>query len=127
MKEVNAMEPSSTSTLYRIVARKYRTGQAKIAVDRGLSLLSYSKFTRNPLLKLFHFIVVVYSFPLTVLCAIGFLFLREQYLFIAFYLMGLFLLIASEITILRRITINSAMNDEGVFNDLYRKGVIRIR
>jgi len=121
------MEQSSTSTLYRIVARKYRTGQANIAVDKGLSLLSYSKFTRNPLLKLFHFIVVVYSFPLTVLCAIGFLFLRQQYLFIACYLMGLFLLISAEIFVLRRITISSALNDERIFNDLYRRGVIKIR
>lgn len=120
------MEQISASTLYRNVIRNYRSGQTKIAIDKGLSLLSYSKFTKNPLLKLFHLVVVAYSFPLTAICAIGFLVLSQRYLFIAFYLIGLFLLIATEITLLKRITIHSALNDERVFNDLYRKGVIKI-
>ena len=115
------------ATLHRIVVDKYRKGEISIGVNSSSALLHYARVSRNPLVKLFHFAIRVYSFPLTVIGVIFASVFVEHYLYILYYLIGLFGLITFEDYLSKATTIDSALINHNVFNNLHRRGVIYIR
>jgi len=115
------------ATLHRIVVDKYRKGEISIGVNSSSALLHYARVSRNPLVKLFHFAIRVYSFPLTVIGVIFASVFVEHYLYILYYLIGLFGLITFEDYLSKATTINSALINQNVFINLHRRGVIYIR
>jgi hypothetical protein len=115
------------STLHRIVVDKYRKGTISIGVNSSSALLHYARVSQNPLVKLFHFAIRVYSFPLTVVGVIFASVFVDHYLYILYYLIGLFGLITFEDHLSKVTTINSALTNHNVFSNLQRRGVIYVR
>jgi hypothetical protein len=115
------------SALHRIVVDKYRKGEISIDVNRSSALLHYARVSRNPLVKLFHFAIRIYSFPLTVIGVIFTSVFVDHYLYILYYLVGLFAFITLEDYLSQASTINSALENQNVFVNLHRRGVIHIR
>jgi hypothetical protein len=121
------MTDEDKSTLHRIVVDKYRKGEISIDVNRSSALLHYARVSRNPLVKLFHFAIRIYSFPLTVIGVIFTSVFVDHYLYILYYLVGLFAFITLEDYLSQASTINSALENQNVFVNLHRRGVIHIR
>lgn len=115
------------SALHRIVVDKYKNGEISIDVNRSTALHHYARVSRNPLVKLFHFAIRIYSFPLTVVGVIFASIFVDYYLGILYYIVGLFGLITFEDYLSKVSTINSALENQNVFVNLHRRGVIRIR
>jgi len=115
------------STLHRIVVDKYKKGEISIDVNRSSALLHYARVSPNPLVKLFHFAIRVYSFPLTVVGVIFASVFVDHYLYILYYLIGLFGLITFEDYLSKVSTINSVLTNQNIFTNLQRRGVIYIR
>jgi len=113
--------------LFEIVVDKYRKGQISIDVNRGSALTVYARLSRNPLIKLFNYAIRVYSYPLTIIGVIFASVFLDCYLYILYYLVGLFGLIALEDYLSRTSTIHSAMYNRNVFTELCRRGVISVR
>ena len=115
------------ATLHKIVVEKYKNGQISIGVNRSSSLLLYSKVSHNPLIKIFNFLIRIYSFPLTIVGVIFSSVFVDSYMYILFYVIGLFVLIAAEGYLSEATTINSALTNQNIFSNLQRRGVIYIR
>ncbi|MBN2515353.1 MAG: hypothetical protein JXC33_04900 [Deltaproteobacteria bacterium] len=115
------------SALHRIVVDKYRKGELSIDVNRSTALLHYARVSPNPLVKLFHFAIRIYSFPLTVVGVIFASIFADHYIYILYYLVGLFGFITFEDYLSKVSTINSALENQNVFVNLHRRGVICIR
>ncbi len=115
------------ATLHKIVVEKYKNGQISIGVNRSSSLLLYSKVSHNPLIKIFNFLIRIYSFPLTIVGVIFSSVFVDSYMYILFYVIGLFVLIAAEDYLSEATTINSALTNQNIFSNLQRRGVIYIR
>lgn len=115
------------STLHRIVVDKYRKGEISIDVNRSTALNHYARVSQNPLVKLFHFAIRIYSFPLTVVGVIFASVFVDHYLYILYYLIGLFGLITFEDYLSKVTTIHSVLTNQNVFTNLQRRGVIYIR
>ncbi|OPX37809.1 MAG: hypothetical protein B1H13_12250 [Desulfobacteraceae bacterium 4484_190.3] len=115
------------ATLHKIVVEKYRRGQISIDVNRSSSLLLYPRISQNPLVKIFNFIVRVYSFPLTIIGVIFASVFTDNYLFVLCYIIGLFCLISAEDYLSEVTTINSVLTNQKVFSNLQRRGVIYVR
>ena len=115
------------ATLHKIVVEKYKNGQISIGVNSSSSLLLYSKISHNPLIKVFNLLVRIYSFPLTIVGVIFTSIFVDSYLYILSYVIGLFVLIAAEDYLSEVTTINSALENQNIFANLQRRGVIYIR
>ena len=115
------------ATLHKIVVEKYKNGQISIGVNRSSSLLLYSKVSHNPLIKIFNFLIRIYSFPLSIVGVIFSSVFVDSYMYILFYVIGLFVLIAAEDYLSEATTINSALTNQNIFSNLQRRGVIYIR
>jgi hypothetical protein len=115
------------ATLHKIVVEKYRRGQVSIGVNRSSSLLLYPGISENPMVKMFNFIVRVYSFPLTIIGVIFGSVFTDNYLFVLCYIIGLFCLIYAEDYLSEVTTINSVLANQKVFSNLQRRGVIYIK
>jgi hypothetical protein len=115
------------SALHRIVVDKYRKGEISIDVNRSTALNHYARVSQNPLVKLFHFAIRIYSFPLTVVGVIFTSIFVDHYIYILYYLIGLFGFISFEDYLSKVSTINSALANQNVFVNLHRRGVICIR
>ena len=113
--------------MHDIVVTRYRKGELLIGVNKSSMLNSYARLSRNPLIKLFHFIVYVYTFPGTIIGVIGFLACYGQFLYMGAYLGCLVALIALERYLSHRITIDSALKNKHVFADLVTRGIIKVR
>jgi hypothetical protein len=121
------MRQEERPALYEIVVDKYRKGQVSIDVNKGSALIVYARYSRNPLIKLFNYAIRVYSFPLTIVGVIFASVFLDCYLYILYYLIGLFGLIALEDYLSRAATIHSAMYNRNAFTELCRRGVISVR
>lgn len=82
--------------LYDDVLEKYRDGQVSIGVHRSSARFIYFTLSSNPLVKLFHSIITIYSFPLTAIVAIVIFIVIHRYLYILYYLVGFFIFLAVE-------------------------------
>ncbi|MCX5851632.1 MAG: hypothetical protein NT072_06210 [Deltaproteobacteria bacterium] len=124
------MAGSIQSSLYDIVVEKYKRGEVKIEVNKAYSLVTYSQFSKNPLVKLFHLFVKIYTYPFVIVgVIIASLFLprfEDRYYFILGYLIGLFFFIYLESYLQEKVAISGALNDREVFDELNRRGVIKI-
>ena len=124
------MAGNTQSSLYDIVVDKYRRGEVRIEVNKAYSLVTYSQFSKNPLVKLFHLFVRIYSYPFVIVgVIIASLFLpgfEERYYFILGYLVGLFVFIYMESYVQERVAISSALRDRTTFDELNRRSVIKI-
>lgn len=117
----------SRSLLHRTVVERYKTGEISIDVNTNSALILYAKVSRNPLIKMFNFLVRVYSFPLTIIGVIFTSVFIDRYLYILFYVIGLFAIITLEEHLSRVTTIQSALENQNIFSHLQRQGVIYIR
>lgn len=115
------------SALHKIVVDKYRKGEISIDVNRSTALNHYARVSQNPLVKLFHFAIRIYSFPLTVVGVIFTSIFVDHYIYILYYLIGLFGFISFEDYLSKVSTINSALANQNVFVNLHRRGVICIK
>lgn len=115
------------SYLHKIMVEKYQKGEISIDVNRNSALLMYSQVSRNPLIKLFHFFIRVYSFPLTILGVVFASVFLDQYLFILYYVVGLFGFISLEEYLSMVTTVNSVLDNQHVFSKLQRRGIIHVR
>lgn len=124
------MTGSTQSSLYDIVVDKHKRGEVQIEVNKAYSLVTYSQFSKNPLVKLFHLFVKIYSYPFVIVgVIIASLFLpgfKERYYFILVYLIGLFLFIYMESYVQEKVAISSALRHKEIFDALNRRGVIKI-
>ncbi len=114
-------------TLHEIVVEKYRKGQISIRLNRSCLLSNYSQVSNNPLVKIFHFFVWLYSFPLTIVAVSAFFLYSRQFVCLAYYGAGLIALLAIERYISQRVTIGRALSNRQIFSYLVKKGVITIR
>jgi len=113
--------------LHRLVVEKYMRGQVAIDVNTSSALLVYSMVSRNPLIKLFHFVIRVYSFPLTIVAVIFASVFVERYVYVLCYVVGLFGLVGAETYLSKIATVTSVLENQRVFSSLQRRGVIFIR
>ncbi len=113
--------------LHRMVVERYKMGEISIDVNKNSALILYATVSRNPLIKMFNFLVRVYSFPLTIIGVIFASVFIDRYLYILYYVIGLFAIITLEEHLSRVTTIQSALKNQNTFSHLYRQGVIYIR
>lgn len=121
------MEKTRGNTLHDIVVENYNKGHVIIGVNKSSLLATYSKLSRNPLIKVFHFIVYLYTFPITIVGVIGVLAYYHQFLYLAGFLGGLVVLLVLEHHLSHKITIDSALKNSHTFSDLVKRGVITVR
>jgi len=120
------MSITQGKTLHDIVVTRYRKGELVIGVNKSSMLNNYAQLSENPLVKLFHCIVCLYTFPGTIIGVIVLLACHGKFLSIGFYLGGLVALMALEQHISHKITINRALKNQDVFSDLVKRGIIRV-
>ncbi|MEA3471588.1 MAG: hypothetical protein U9R24_07710 [Thermodesulfobacteriota bacterium] len=115
------------SSLYKLVVERIKHGEISIDVDKSSSLRSYDKLSKNPLLKLFHSIVYLFSHPIAIICLVIFLLVMGEFLFILYYAVSLVIIIVLEDYIVKKVTISSVLKNKSVFDELYKSGVIKIK
>ncbi|HEU19837.1 MAG TPA: hypothetical protein ENO00_10780 [Deltaproteobacteria bacterium] len=113
--------------LHRTVVERYKTGEISIDVNKSSALMLYARVSRNPLIKMFNLFVRVYSYPLTIIGVIFASVFIDRYLYILFYVIGLFGTITLEEHLSRVATIHSALENQNIFSHLQRHGVIYVR
>ncbi len=116
-----------SSALFDVVVEKYRKGQVMIGFNRSSLLADYAKVTKNPLVKLFHHFVWLYSFPVTIVAVAAVFFYLHQYAYIALYAAGLGALLALERYVSQRVTLCQALSNPEAFSRLLKSGVITVR
>lgn len=121
------MAEDKGQSLYKLVVERLKSGEISIDVDKSSSLRSYAKLSKNPLIKLLHSIVYLYSHPLTIICVLLFLLVMGEFLFILYYGVGLTILLLLENYIVKKVTISSVLKNKSVFDELYKNGVIKIK
>jgi hypothetical protein len=121
------MTKNKGTSLYKLAAKRHENGEILIDVNKSSSLRSYAKLSNNPMVKLFHSLVYLCSHPLVILLVVIFLLIKGQFLFVLYYVVGLFVVIVLENYLMQKITVSSAMKNKSAFDELYRKGVIKIR
>jgi archaellum biogenesis protein FlaJ (TadC family) len=112
--------------LHSRVIENFKYGRIAIRVNPGLSLRRYSTISNNVLVKIFRTVVLIYSFPLTIVGATCITLLTGHYLYCLYYHIGLTALIVSESFLSQRITIDHALKSDEGFAELHRAGVIKI-
>jgi fatty-acid desaturase len=121
------MKKTRGVALHDVMVEKYRKGQVTIGVNRSFLLTTYSQLSGNPLVKVFHLIVCLYTFPITIVGVVGVLAYYHRFLWIAGYLGGVIVLLALEQYLSHKITINSALKNHHTFSDLVKRGIIKIK
>jgi len=114
-------------SLYDIVLEKKKKGQVSVGVDKGYSLVSYARISRNPLVKLFHLFVFLYTNPFIIVGAAAVFVFLKCYLCILYYLVGVFALILIEDFLQQRMAVQSSLRDKETFDEMRRRGVLMIR
>ena len=121
------MEENREQSLHDVVVAKYMSGEMSRGVNKSTLLSSCPKIINNPLLKIFILMVYVLSHPLIIICTVTYLIFSGFFLFILYYIVGVFLLVTLEDRFLRKIAIASALKDKTHFIELYEKGAIKIK
>ncbi|MCK9274902.1 MAG: hypothetical protein M0P57_07420 [Syntrophales bacterium] len=114
-------------TLHDVVVEKYRRGQVMIRFNRGCLLTNYSRISNNPLIKLFHLVVWLYSFPLTIAAALIYFLYFRQFTGLIYYAIGLIILLSLERYVSQKVTIRKALSNRNSFAYLLKKGIITVR
>lgn len=117
----------AAKTLYDIVMEKLRRGEVSIGVNKGYSLATYAKVTKNPLVKLFHFMAYLYTHPFIIIGVVIALVYYEKYPWIFYYLISIFLLLLIEGFVHEQVAITTSVTDRHTFDELHRRGVIKIK
>lgn len=123
---MNIMARENLNSLYDIVLEKKKKGQVSVGVDKGYSLVSYARISRNPLVKLFHVFVFLYTYPFTIVGAIAAFVFVKCYLCILYYLVGVFALILIEDFFQQKMAVQSSLRDRETFDEMRRRGVLKI-
>jgi hypothetical protein len=121
------MKEDKKQSLHDVVVGRYGNGEISIGVNKSTLLIACSKTINNPLLKLFLLMVYILSHPLTIICAIAYFIFNGTFLYILYYVVGIFLLVTAEDKLLKRVAIGSALKSERYFVELYKRGAIKIR
>lgn len=121
------MIDEARANLHKIIVERYRQGEISIGVNKNSALLLYSRMSPNPMIKIFHFFIQVYSHPLTILGTVFTSVFIDRYLYLLFYLFGLFGLMALEEHLSKVTTIQTALVNQNAFSMLLRRGVINVR
>ena len=121
------MEEDKGQSLYKLVVDRLRNGEITIDVDKSSSLRSYARLSENPLIKLLHTVVYLFSHPITIIGIVIFLLVMGEFFFILYYAVGLIILLILEDYLVKKVTILSALKRKSVFDELYKNGVIKIK
>ena len=121
------MEEDKGQSLYKLVVDRLRNGEVTIDVDKSSSLRSYARLSENPLIKLLHTVVYLFSHPITIIGVVIFLRVMGEFFFILYYAVGLIILLILEDYLVKKVTILSALKKKSVFDELYKNGVIKIK
>ena len=121
------MKENRNQSLHDVVVGKYMSGELSIGVDKSALLSSCPKIINNPLLKLFVLMVYVLSHPLMIICAFSYFIFSGSFLSILYYIVGIFLLVALEGWLLKKVAIDSALKNKTYFVELYKRGAIKIK
>jgi hypothetical protein len=121
------MKEKRNQSLHDVVVGKYTSGELSIAVNKSALLSSSAKIINNPLLKLFILMVYVLSHPLMIICTVAYFIFSGSFLSIAYYIVGVFLLVTLEDWLLKKVAIDSALKNRTYFVELYKRGAIKIK
>lgn len=121
------MAREKTYSLYDIVLEKKKKGQVSVGVDKGLSLVSYARISRNPFVKLFDLFVLLYTYPFTIVGAVAVFLFMKCYLCILYYLLGVVALIIIEDFLQQKMAVQSSMRDKETFDEMRKRGVLKIQ
>ncbi len=113
-------------SLYDIVLEKKKKGQVSVGVDKGYSLVSYARISRNPFVKLFHLFIFLYTHPFAIIGAVAVFVSMKCYLCILYYLVGVFALILIEDFLQQKMAVQFSMRDKETFDEMRRRGVLKI-
>lgn len=121
------MKENRKQSLHDVVVAKYINGELSIGVDKSTLLSSCPKIINNPLLKLFLQMVYVLSHPLIIICTVAYFVFNGFFLYILYYIAGIFLLVTAEDKLLKRVAIDSALKNKTYFVELYKRRAIKIK
>ena len=121
------MQENRKQSLHDVVVAKYMSGELSIGVDKSTLLSSCPKIINSPLLKFFILMVYVLSHPLIIICTVAYFIFSGFFLSIAYYIVGIFLLVTLEDRLLRKVAIDSALKNRTYFVELYKRGAIKIK
>ncbi|MEA3471679.1 MAG: hypothetical protein U9R24_08165, partial [Thermodesulfobacteriota bacterium] len=75
----------------------------------------------------FLLIVYVLSHPLIIICAVAYFIFNGSFLYILYYIVGIFLLVTVEDRLLKMVAIDSALKNKTYFVELYKRGAIKVK
>jgi hypothetical protein len=121
------MKENRRQSLHEVVVGKYMSGELSIGVNKSALLSTCPKIINNPFLKLFVLMVYVLSHPLIIICTVAYFIFSGFFLSIAYYAVGIFLLVTLEDRLLKKVAIDSALKNKTYFVELYKRGAIKVK
>jgi len=121
------MKDKRKESLHDVVAGKYMSGELSIDVNESALLSSSPNIINNPFLKAFVLMVHILSHPLTIICTTAYFIFSASFLYILYYIGGIFLLVTLESMLLRKVAVASAMKNKTYFVELYKRGAIKVK
>ena len=116
-----------TMPTHEEIVERYENDEIEIRVHRNSARFIYAGVADSLMIKVFHFLIQVYSFPLIILAGIVVPIIMAKYIYILYYFIGLGVLIWLESLMMILVVTNAVLENSELFWDLLERQVIRIQ